>query len=95
MIFASEYDTAGLKPPWKNKTLLSTPTDRTNHTMSYFIEDLEPDTQYEARVFSKNKFGWSESSEPFRFRTRLSGWLPRFFNILGLICVTGEKVLRV
>lgn len=73
MIFASEYDTAGLKPPWKNKTLLGTPTERTNHTMSYFIEDLEPDTQYEARVVSKNRFGWSEPSEPFRFRTRLSG----------------------
>ncbi|KAK7603997.1 hypothetical protein V9T40_004270 [Parthenolecanium corni] len=72
MIFASEYDTAGLRPPWKNRTLLGTPTDRTNHTMWFTIEDLEPDTQYEARVFSKNRFGWSESSEPFRFRTRSS-----------------------
>ncbi|XP_063709966.1 neural cell adhesion molecule 2-like [Culicoides brevitarsis] len=37
--------------------------------MSYFIRGLEPDQQYEAKVQSRNRYGWSDFSERFVFST--------------------------
>ena len=48
--------------------------------MSYLIRGLEPSSQYEARVQARNRFGWNQISEIFRFSTRAIGNL-----ILSLI----------
>ncbi|XP_055605555.1 neural cell adhesion molecule 2-like [Uranotaenia lowii] len=37
--------------------------------MSYLLRGLEPDQQYEARVQSRNRYGWSDFSESFLFTT--------------------------
>lgn len=38
-------------------------------SMSYLIKGLDPGQNYEAKVESRNKFGWSSPSEPFSFQT--------------------------
>ncbi|XKL67168.1 hypothetical protein PGB90_010588 [Kerria lacca] len=68
MIYSNEIE--GLRSRWKNITLTASSIERFNHTMSYHIQDLEPDTKYEVIVYSKNRFGWSEPSEPFLFETK-------------------------
>ncbi|XP_073987756.1 opioid-binding protein/cell adhesion molecule homolog isoform X2 [Rhodnius prolixus] len=40
------------------------------HENHYLIRNLEPSTEYEAKVQAKNIFGWNEMSDPFRFTTR-------------------------
>ena len=34
---------------------------------------LEPNSKYEVVVQSKNKWGWSQTSKPFFFKTRATG----------------------
>lgn len=43
------------------------------HVKSYHITNLEPETTYEAKVLSKNKYGWAQTSETFQFHTRRTG----------------------
>lgn len=43
------------------------------HENHYLIRNLEPSTEYEAKVQAKNIFGWNEMSDPFRFTTRGMG----------------------
>lgn len=70
MIYATDYELGNVRSHWKNISLTVTPTNRFNHTMSYQIQDLDPATQYEARVYSRNRYGWSEPSDLFRFQTK-------------------------
>lgn len=44
-------------------------------SMSYLIKGLDPGQNYEAKVESRNKFGWSSPSEPFSFQTTDNGEL--------------------
>lgn len=39
---------------------------------SYEIRHLNKETEYEAQVQAKNKFGWSERSDSIKFRTVLN-----------------------
>lgn len=70
MIYATEYEINGYRTNWKNVSLTAPPTYGFNHTMFYMIQDLDPATQYEVKVSAKNRFGWSEPSNTFRFTTR-------------------------
>ena len=80
MIYTTENEVA-IRQPWKNVTLSVMPSNRFNHTMSYLIQELDSATQYQAKVFSKNRFGWSES-DTFRFHTRGTG----MYCVLCLKC---------
>ncbi len=73
MIYATEYATGGFRTQWRNISLTAPSTGPFNHTMSYLIQDLDVATQYEAKVYAKNRFGWSEPSETFRFQTKGAG----------------------
>ncbi|XP_064595477.1 limbic system-associated membrane protein-like isoform X2 [Liolophura sinensis] len=42
----------------------------------HILEELSPDTPYEAKVKAKNFFGWSDFSDPFIFETREDGHTP-------------------
>ncbi|KAL6952464.1 hypothetical protein U1Q18_051483 [Sarracenia purpurea var. burkii] len=75
MYSASDYEPSGSRSKWKNVTIPLSPTDQFTHTMWFLIHDLDPATQYEARVFAKNRYGWSDPPrEAFRFTTRGAGW---------------------
>lgn len=43
---------------------------------SYLITNLEPATQYEAKVKASNSFGWNQMSDIFTFSTRGIGRAP-------------------
>lgn len=43
------------------------------HHQSYILENLVPDSMYEAQIQAKNHFGWSAISEKFQFYTRAYG----------------------
>ena len=38
-----------------------------------FSDNLEQDSNYEVKVESKNEWGWSQTSDVFRFYTRNKG----------------------
>ena len=40
------------------------------HHQSYILDNLEPDSMYEAQIQAKNSYGWSLVSEKFQFYTR-------------------------
>jgi hypothetical protein len=40
------------------------------HHQSYILENLMPDSMYEAQIQAKNHFGWSAVSDKFQFYTR-------------------------
>lgn len=40
------------------------------HHQSYILENLIPNSMYEAQIQAKNKFGWSGVSDKFQFFTR-------------------------
>ena len=44
-----------------------------HQTGSYMFYALEPNSKYEVVVQSKNKWGWSQTSKPFFFKTRATG----------------------
>ena len=44
-----------------------------HQTGSYMFYALEPNSKYEVVVQSKNKWGWSQTSNPFFFNTRATG----------------------
>ncbi|KAK9510633.1 hypothetical protein O3M35_005374 [Rhynocoris fuscipes] len=58
---------------WRDVILPAIPSGQYTQHMSYLIKDLEPSAQYEARVQAKNRFGWNQLSENFRFSTRSAG----------------------
>ena len=43
------------------------------HHQSYILENLMPDSMYEAQIQAKNGFGWSSVSDKFQFYTRAYG----------------------
>ncbi|XP_049277796.1 hemicentin-1-like isoform X1 [Anopheles funestus] len=58
------------KTDWRDIVLPAFPySHHYTQGMSYLIRGLEPDQQYEARVQSRNRHGWSEFSESFLFTT--------------------------
>lgn len=59
---------------WRDVILPAMPTQAPGlQTMSYVIRALEPAQIYEAKVQSRNKFGWSPVSEAFTFQTTDTG----------------------
>ncbi|XP_065202669.1 limbic system-associated membrane protein-like isoform X2 [Planococcus citri] len=71
MYAPGDYEGSGARSKWKNFTIQTTPSDQFTHSMSFLITDLDPATQYEAKVIAKNRFGWSEPPrEAFRFTTK-------------------------
>ncbi|KAK4872349.1 hypothetical protein RN001_014378, partial [Aquatica leii] len=55
---------------WRDVILPAMPTQAPGvQTMSYVIRALEPAQIYEAKVQSRNKYGWSPISEAFTFQT--------------------------
>ncbi|XP_050086384.1 neural cell adhesion molecule 2-like [Anopheles aquasalis] len=58
------------KTDWRDIVLPAFPySHHYTQGMSYLIRGLEPDQQYEARVQSRNRYGWSDFSESFLFTT--------------------------
>lgn len=55
---------------WVNIEVQSNGEEGHEHTQTYQLTDLMPDTAYEAVIMAHNKFGWSEESENFHFRTK-------------------------
>ncbi|KAK6632354.1 hypothetical protein RUM44_007395, partial [Polyplax serrata] len=55
---------------WNDVILPAIPSELFSQQMSYLIRGLEPSSQYEARVQARNRFGWNQLSEIFRFSTR-------------------------
>lgn len=45
----------------------------THHHMSYLIKNLQPASNYEARVQARNDHGWNKLSNVFHFSTRSEG----------------------
>lgn len=59
---------------WRDVILPAMPTQAPGlQTMSYVIRALEPAQIYEAKVQSRNKYGWSPISEAFTFQTTDTG----------------------
>lgn len=54
---------------WNDVVVPNSPTEQFTQQMSYLIRGLEPGTQYEAKVMAKNRFGWNQMSESFKFQT--------------------------
>ncbi|XP_053690867.1 hemicentin-1 [Sabethes cyaneus] len=58
------------KTDWRDVVLPAFPySHHYTQGMSYLLRGLEPDQQYEARVQSRNRYGWSDFSESFLFTT--------------------------
>ncbi|XP_039453471.1 hemicentin-1-like [Culex pipiens pallens] len=58
------------KTDWRDVVLPAFPySHHYTQGMSYMLRALEPDQQYEARVQSRNRYGWSDFSESFLFTT--------------------------
>ena len=57
-----------------------------HQTGSYMFYALEPNSKYEVVVQSKNKWGWSQTSKPFFFKTRATG-KPHVITILMIIFI--------
>ncbi|EAA07670.5 AGAP002628-PA [Anopheles gambiae str. PEST] len=66
-----------LQTDWRDIVLPAFPySHHYTQGMSYLIRGLEPDQQYEARVQSRNRYGWSDFSESFLFTTSNTGkWM--------------------
>ncbi len=43
------------------------------HHQSYILDNLMPDSMYEAQIQARNGFGWSPVSDKFQFYTRGNG----------------------
>lgn len=56
--------------------------------MSHPLQDLQPATDYEAKVAVENKYGWSSKSEVFHFYTRRGETLYRAWKGLSLTIVS-------
>ena len=59
-----------------------------SYTGNFVFYGLIPSTDYEVIIQSRNKEGWSNASDIFRFSTRSrgKGGLSRLFSLLSLIC---------
>ncbi|XP_031632888.1 limbic system-associated membrane protein isoform X2 [Contarinia nasturtii] len=58
---------------WRDVVLPSVPlSHHYTQGMSYLIKNLDQDQQYEARVQSRNRYGWSDMSESFTFSTTMN-----------------------
>ncbi|XP_065083273.1 hemicentin-1 [Ochlerotatus camptorhynchus] len=58
------------KTDWRDVVLPAFPySHHYTQGMSYLLRGLDPDQQYEARVQSRNRYGWSDFSESFLFTT--------------------------
>ncbi|KAL0273993.1 UNVERIFIED_CONTAM: hypothetical protein PYX00_006540 [Menopon gallinae] len=68
---------------WNDVILPAIPSEMFTQQMSYMIRGLEPSSQYEARVQARNRFGWNQLSEVFRFSTRAIGECFQFNLFLG------------
>ncbi|XP_049831756.1 limbic system-associated membrane protein isoform X1 [Schistocerca gregaria] len=55
---------------WVDVVLPTKPSEQFHQEMWYFISNLEPGAEYEAKVRAKNRFGWNRDSESFKFTTR-------------------------
>ncbi|EEB18285.1 limbic system-associated membrane protein precursor, putative [Pediculus humanus corporis] len=64
---------------WNDVILPAIPSELFSQQMSYLIRGLEPSSQYEARVQARNRFGWNQISEIFRFSTRAIGYAKLIF----------------
>ncbi|BES89625.1 Immunoglobulin domain [Nesidiocoris tenuis] len=60
--------------------------------MSYMILGLEANTQYEAKVQTRNTFGWSKMSEIFKFSTSFEGGYS--WEITDVYSHNGENEIR-
>ena len=54
---------------------------------------LEPNSKYEVVVQSKNKWGWSQTSKPFFFKTRATGKPHVISNLMMIFIILYEKIL--
>ncbi|XP_029726433.1 hemicentin-1 isoform X2 [Aedes albopictus] len=58
------------KTDWRDVVLPAFPySHHYTQGMSYLLRGLDPDQQYEARVQSRNRYGWSDFSDSFLFTT--------------------------
>lgn len=60
---------------WLDVMLPTVPSEQFHQEMTYTIYNLDPASQYEAKVLARNRFGWNHESESFKFSTRGSGEL--------------------
>ncbi|XP_066907829.1 limbic system-associated membrane protein isoform X3 [Halyomorpha halys] len=74
---------------WNDVILPAIPSEQFTQSMYYLIKNLEPASQYEARVQAKNRFGWNEMSETFIFTTK--GATDPEFRDLGVRSLNGSK----
>ena len=49
---------------------------------------LEPNSKYEVVVQSKNKWGWSQTSKPFFFKTRATGKPDVITNLMKIFIIS-------
>lgn len=49
------------------------------HEGHFLIQRLEPNTEYESKALAKNRFGWSNITDIFKFKTKGMG---QYFFIL-------------
>lgn len=59
------------------------------HHQSYILDNLMPDSMYEAQIQAKNNFGWSQVSEKFQFYTRAYG---KCKNVLKLVKTLSNRL---
>ncbi|EAT47866.1 AAEL001018-PA, partial [Aedes aegypti] len=60
----------GIYTDWRDVVLPAFPySHHYTQGMSYLLRGLDPDQQYEARVQSRNRYGWSDFSDSFLFTT--------------------------
>ncbi|CAH1397099.1 unnamed protein product [Nezara viridula] len=74
---------------WSDVILPAIPSEQFTQSMFYLIKNLEPASQYEARVQAKNRFGWNEMSENFFFTTK--GAADPDFRDLGVRSLNGSN----
>lgn len=79
---------------WRDVILPALPTQAPGlQTMSYVIRGLDAGQNYEAKVQSRNKFGWSPVSEAFTFQTTDTGryMCPKVLRDYSLLHYTTHK----
>ena len=56
---------------------------------------LEPNSKYEVVVQSKNKWGWSQTSKPFFFKTRATGKPHVITNLMIIFIILMKRYLAL
>lgn len=63
------YGYNSMRNEWNDVILPAVPSEQFTHRMSYNIRGLDTASEYEAKVMAKNRFGWTPTSEIFKFVT--------------------------